>query len=111
MAFNPNPSSFVNAIALQADGKVLVGGDLQASVDSLEIALRGSTLPPGWPILLIRMRATSSGQSRFNRMEKSWSAVHLGPSVGRREIISRDSMPRPVSLMRLIRARTLTFIR
>ena len=51
-SFDPNANSDVCSIAVQADGKILVGGGLErtASADRRAITSPGSTPRPAWPI-------------------------------------------------------------
>ena len=59
-AFNPNANNTVYSIAVQADGKILVGGDFSAertaSADRRATASPGSIPPPDWLIRSTRTR-------------------------------------------------------
>ena len=68
-AFDPNANDSVYAIAVQADGKILVGGISRrtASADRRAIASPGSMPPPAWLIRSTRTRTVLSFQSRCRR--------------------------------------------
>ena len=69
-AFNPNANDIVYAIAVQADGKILVGGaftERTASADRRATASPGSMPRPAWLIRSTRTRTVLSIQSRCRR--------------------------------------------
>ena len=67
-SFDPNANSDVDAIAVQADGKILVGGVFTtASADRRATASPGSMPRPAWLIRSTRTRTTVSIQSRCRR--------------------------------------------
>ena len=64
-SFNPNANDLVYSIAVQADGKILVGGDFRpASADRRATTSPGSIPPPAW---LIRSTRTRTVSCQFNR--------------------------------------------
>src|SRR5205807_366002 len=93
-AFNPNANGTVYAIAVQADGKILAGGDFTnvggqtrncsarldantsladsspPSADRRATSLPGSMPPPAWLIRSTRTRTMMSLQSRCRRMAR-----------------------------------------
>ena len=111
-AFNPNANGSVYAIAVQADGKILVGGDFTertASADRRAIASPGSMPPPAWLIRSTRTRTVLSFPSRCRRTARFWWAAistERTASADRRAIASPGSMPRPAWRIRSTRTRT-----
>ena len=69
-SFNPNANDTVYSIAVQADGKILAGGDFNgrtASADRRATASPGSMPRPAWLIRSTRTRTVVSIQSRCRR--------------------------------------------
>ena len=67
-SFDPNVSNLVYTIAVQADGKILAGGDFSeptASADRRAITSPGSMAPPGWLIRSTRTQTVLSIRSRW----------------------------------------------
>ena len=107
-AFDPNATGAVFAIAVQADGKILAGGDFNgansiggetrnfiARLDATTGAADRST----------RTQTVLSMQSRCRRTARFWRAVVLRSSAERRATGSPGSMAPPVRLIRSTRTR------
>ncbi len=83
-AFNPNANDTVYSIAVQADGKILVGGDFTtASADRRATTSPGSMPRPAWLIRSTRTRTVLSIQSRCRRTARFWrAAISRRNSIG-----------------------------
>ena len=90
-SFDPNANSFVDSIAVQADGKILAGGSFTertASADRRATASPGSMPRPAWLIHSTRTRMVMSIQSRCRRTARYWRAAVSRTSADRRAIFS-----------------------
>ena len=93
---------------MQADGKILVGGNFtDASADRRATASPGSMPRPAWLIRSTRTRTMLSIQSRCRRTARFWRAAFSRASADRRATTSPGSMPRPAWLIRSTRTRTM----
>ena len=70
-SFNPNANIDVYAIAVQADGKILVGGDFVTIGGAARNPSPGSTPRPAWPIRSTRTRTVESVPSWCRRTARS----------------------------------------
>ena len=88
----------VHSIAVQADGKILAGGNFNgaiASADRRATTSPGSMPRPAWRIRSIRTRTMLSIQSRCRRTARFWRAAlsWTTASADRRATTSPGSMP------------------
>ena len=69
--FDPNANSEVNSIAIQADGKILVGGDFTIIGGRRETTSPDSTRMEAWIQTLTPMQIALSIASPFKQTERS----------------------------------------
>ena len=106
-AFNPNANDAVYAIAVQADGKILVGGLFhEHRRTDAQPTSPGSMPPPAWLIRSTRTRTVMVYAIAVQADGKILVGGDLRASADRRATTSPGSMPRPAWLIRSTRTRT-----
>ena len=110
-AFNPNANGTVYAIAVQADGKILVGGDFTSIGGQTRNRIARLDATTG---LADSFDPNANGPCLFNRgaggrQDFSGRRFH-NASADRRATASPGSMPRPAWLIRSTRTRTVLSI-
>ena len=105
-AFNPNANDVVHTIALQADGKILAGGDFTNIGGQTRNYMARLNATTGRLIRSTRTRTIPSLESWCRRTERSLWAGLSPASAERRATASRDSMLQLAWQIHSIRIRT-----
>ena len=105
-SFNPNANVSVYSIAVQADGKILVGGSFTNIGGQPRNRIARLDATTGLAIRSTRTRTMLSFQSRCRRTARFWRAAISRASADRRATASPGSMPPPAWLIRSTRTRT-----
>ena len=106
-SFDPNADSTVLAVAIQADGKILAGGQFTDIGGQPRVASPALMPTQASRTLSFRARTVPSSQSPCSRTVRFWQAANSRTLAGRRVSGWLGSMPRRAWLIPSIRARAV----